>query len=540
MWSRHGWKLLLVIVPVVLLLFAFAYQAAMSAFEGQHRTFWQGLEWAAETLTSTGYGADAGWHHPLMIGLVIVAQICGVFLVFLLLPLVFLPLLEARFEIKMPTEAPAIRDHVLVYRYGPAVAGFLDAARQARLPVLVLEEDVDTVRRVMAQGYNVIYGRLGEGLLGASRLEHARAVVANGNDGENAELIIALRQRGFDGDILALVENPFHRKPLSLAGAIAAFTPRHALGAALAAIATPKLSPTAPGILSLGGRLGVQELRVEPASMLAHRTLKDAAIGHRTGAVVLGQWVGGRLNASPTAETPIQPRGILIVAGGEESLRAVEELCQGATAMAREGLYVVAGYGEVGRQVARLLRELDEEVVVVDRKEASGVDVVGDILDPSVLLRGRIQEARCVILAIDSDTGTLLATMVVRDLAPEAKIVARVNEQRNVERIHFAGADFALSLSQVSGQIVTGHLLGEAAITIDDQIKVLEVSAASLADRSLGELDLRSRTGCSVIGVEREGALLTSLGPDFRFDREDAAYICGSAQAIRVFREQLG
>ena len=58
-------------------------------------------------------------------------------------------------------------------------------------------------------------------------------------DGEgrnrNAALTITARQLGFTGDILGLVENPLHRQPTILAGATAAYTQRHVLGAALAA-----------------------------------------------------------------------------------------------------------------------------------------------------------------------------------------------------------------------------------------------------------------------------------------------------------------
>jgi hypothetical protein len=35
-------------------------------------------------------------------------------------------------------------------------------------------------------------------------------------------------------------------------------------------------------------------------------------------------------------------------------------------------------------------------------------------------------------------------------------IIARVNQSENVERIHAAGADFALSISRVAGQIPPG------------------------------------------------------------------------------------
>ena len=79
-----------------------------------------------------------------------------------------------------------------------------------------------------------VAGHLSAGLEKA-RLHRARALVANGTDDENAAIILAARQLGFAGDVVALVEEPYHRKPMMLAGATAVYTPRHILGAALAA-----------------------------------------------------------------------------------------------------------------------------------------------------------------------------------------------------------------------------------------------------------------------------------------------------------------
>lgn len=52
---------------VLLVVCTLGYMVGMDWLEGQHRGFWQSMEWAAETLTTTGYGADHTWHHPLMV-----------------------------------------------------------------------------------------------------------------------------------------------------------------------------------------------------------------------------------------------------------------------------------------------------------------------------------------------------------------------------------------------------------------------------------------------------------------------------------------
>src|SRR5260370_535322 len=80
---------------------ALLYQLGMEHLEGAHRSFWRSFEWAAETLSTTGYGADTTWNHPLMVLFVVSVQFVGVFLFFLVVPIFLLPFPEQRFAHKL-------------------------------------------------------------------------------------------------------------------------------------------------------------------------------------------------------------------------------------------------------------------------------------------------------------------------------------------------------------------------------------------------------------------------------------------------------
>ncbi len=536
--SRRRLLLLIFSLPVLVVISAVLYMLGMALLEGEPRTFWQSVEWASETLTTTGYGADARWGHPAMILFVSGVQFVGVFLVFLIFPLYLIPLLEERFETRLPQEAPSdLEGHAVVFRYGPAVETLLTELATAHVPTLVLEPDDNVARRLFEAGQPVVHRALGEGALRSARLEQARAIIANGTDDENAALILTARQRGFTGPILALVEEPYHRKPMMLAGATATFTPRHILGAALAARASQRISPRIAGIQQLGRNLEVAEVHLGPDSPLAGQTLNAAAVGSRTGATVIGQWVGGELEVLSGIAEQIEPGGTLVVVGSRDSIERLSDLAEGNVTTRRKGHFVVGGGGEVGRKVAELLEAVGEEVKLIDQQPGPEVDVVGDVLDLRVLEGAGVRDAQAVILALDTDSSTLFATVILKDLAPDVPVIARVNRAENVERIHRAGAYFALSISQVSGQILAKKLLGEEAFLIDPQLKVLKVPPNSLAGRHPAELGIRERTGCSVVAVERGEDVLVEFGPEFRFRDDDAIYVCGSHGAVRRFTE---
>lgn len=530
---------LLASLVAVLVVSALLYMVGMAELEGKPRGFWQALEWAAETLSTTGYGADASWRHPLMICLVMLVQFLGVFLVFLIFPIYLIPFLEERFETRLPGDCAADRNHVLIYRNGPAVASLIEELKLAAMTPIIIEEDEAEARRVQEAGHRVVYGSLEGNVMTRVALAKSRALILNSSDHRNAAITITARQLGFTGDIFGLVENPLHRQPTILAGATAAYTPRHVLGAALAARASRKVSPAVAGVQNLGHRLQVSEVRITPGSVLAGRTIAECKIGHDTGVTVIGQWVKGRLNASPRSDMRLEPGGILILVGSNKNIARFTEICSGTTPLKRDGPFIIAGYGEVGRKVEQLLRDAGEETRVIAQEAVPGVDVAGNVLDPELLVRAGVDEAQAVILALSEDATTLFATVILKDMAPHVPVIARVNRPENVERIHAAGVDFALSISQVTGQILARKLLGKRTVLLDQALKVSLVKSPKLVGGHPAGLRIRERTGCSVVAVERGDTVLVRFEPDFTFEARDAVYICGSEEATRKFAAEF-
>jgi len=534
---RSHKRLLALLGSLVLLLLitTLLYMWGMSYLEGRPRGFWDALEWAGESLSTTGYGRDSNWNHPLMVLYVVLVQFVGVFLVFLVFPIYLIPFLEERFETRLPKEIPRLKNHVVIFDYGPPVATLLTELEQADIDTVVIEEDPADARRLVEQGHRVIYGNLDEGVLQKTSLNQARALIVNSTDERNAATILAARQLGFKQEILALVEDPFHREPIILAGATAAYTPRHVLGAALAARASQKVSPTVAGIQHLGNKLTVGEARITRDSVLGGKTLAQADLGQHAGVTVIGQWIGGKLITPPTPDMRLEPGGILILVGNAKSIQRFMDLCAGARQLRRHGPFLIAGGGEVGRKVAELLSDAGEETFLIDAQPGPGVNLVGNVIDTQVLKQAGVENVQAVILALSADSTTLFATVIVKDLAPDVPVIARVNRVENLERIYAAGADFALSISQVSGQLLAWRLLGKESVALDPELRVIKVSTRGLEKHHPRHSDIRDKTGCSVVAVERGDELLVEFGPEFRFQPDDAVYICGNAEAAKKY-----
>jgi Trk K+ transport system NAD-binding subunit len=526
--SRTRLLILMLALIAFVIVSAFLYQLGMARLEGKQRTFFEALEWAAESLSTTGYGYDAHWSHPAMVFLVIGVQFVGVFLVFLIIPIYLLPFLAERFEQRVPRVADEhLANHVIVFRYGPAVETLVQRLKSAHVPSLVVEIDEAQARAVMETGQDVVFSRSEEDALDVARLGRARAVVANGRDQENAALILRARQSGFRGEIYSFVEEPAHRKAMELAGATAAYTPRHIVAAALAAHASERISPRLPGLDRVAG-LERRDVRVPPSSPVVGKRFGELTLD----AVVVGQWVRSHLRAPCTADMRIESGAVLEIVGDSAAIERSAATI-GGSLIRQRGPFLIAGFGEVGRKVHELLRDADEEVRVLERQHAPDVDVVGDVLDSTVLERAGLSDARALILALDSDDSTLFATVIARDAVPDVAVIARVNHGRNLENIHRAGADYALSISDVSGEMLSARLLGRSTRARDEHRRVARIEAKPLAGLTIDEL--RSCDGsCSLLAVERGGTLMPGSA-HLRLESNDALWVCGTTEAIRNF-----
>lgn len=525
----------MIAVPLFVVLSGAIYMVGMARLEGKPRSFWQSVEWAAETLSTTGYGYDAQWSHPVMVLFVVGVQFAGVFLVFLIIPIYLVPFLEERFEERLPRQAPAaLSGHVIVYRYGPAVEMLLERLRSARVPALVVERDEHVARSLIDREVPVVFSREEEESLDICNLRDARAVVANGRDEENGALILRARQLGFRGPIYALVEEPAHRRPMELAGATAAYTPRHILAAALATRVSERISPRLSGLEQLDG-LELREFRVRSGTPLIGSAFSDSPLA-TAGAILAGQWIRGKLSSGGPS-VRLESGSILLLLGSEAVLRRIAADDAQVVALANAGPFLVAGFGEVGMKLHELLTDAGDEVLAIDRVPRANVSVIGNVLDPYVLRSAGIEKARAVVLALDSDDATLFATVIVRDTVASIPIIARVNHARNVDNIYRAGADFALSISEVSGQMLSQRLLGDRRLTGASHLRVHKRPAADFIGKHPDSVLPQGSEECSVIAIRRGESLLSSFGPDLRLQPDDHVYFCGSEEGIRLIRE---
>jgi K+/H+ antiporter YhaU regulatory subunit KhtT len=311
------------------------------------------------------------------------------------------------------------------------------------------------------------------------------------------------------------------------------------LGKALANKATLSLSRGFRESIELSENFELSELLVKKDSELAGKTIGELQLREQIGATVIGMWANGEFVPVPEADMRIDENTILLVAGSHRALEQVNSRSISPRA-SREDRIVVAGYGVVGRSAVEALDEKGISRTVVDIEDHDGVDIVGDISDPETLSRCRIEDARFILLALSDDTTSMYMTVALEELAPDTEVIARANDVENTAKLYRGGGEYVLALSTVTGRMLSSALLDtEDVLSPDTQFSIVRTTASELVGTTLADADVRTRTGATVVAIERDGTLITDPGPDATVREEDTLIIAGSDECVNDFTEQF-
>jgi voltage-gated potassium channel len=126
---------------------------------------------------------------------------------------------------------------------------------------------------------------------------------------------------------------------------------------------------------------------------------------------------------------------------------------------------VVVGYGTKGRSAVETLvgnGMARENIVIVDPSPLALEDahqdgmavVTGDATRREVLRRAGVAQAEQVIITTDRDDSNVLATLTVRQLNPDAYIVASAREHQNAPLMKQSGANSVITSSDAVGRLL--------------------------------------------------------------------------------------
>jgi len=541
-------KSLLIYVAATALLvvvYSFVFLFLMVSAEGRSYTAVDAVYWVITTMTTQGAGNIV---FVSSIGKIfsMVVELTGIVLFFaILIPIVVAPVLQS-VRASVPTKSKA-QEHVLIVGYSSMVDTIIGELNERDLPYLVIDGDRDVVQALVERKIPCIYGDPSDAVtLKNAQIQRAKKVVLNQSDEKNA-IIALVAKKLTRADIIGLVEDMANAVYLLYAGADKVVSPKQLLGIDIGHKAAMPITHQLIGTTPLVGSLRIFELPILGESGLNGSSIEDAKIRERTGATVIAVWKGAKLSFNPSASEIITDTTVLLLVGTRKQLDAAKELSicgPDGTYCAIRGHYIIAGYGDVGKRVSRVLRSNGIEHIIIDKHQG---DVVGSSTDRAILKQAGITEASTLLVTVNSDMDAIYTTLVARKLNPQIDIICRAIRPQAVETLYQSGADYVLSQSVVAGQVLVkfvaprppGTRLRE--VLLSEDMKVLEYPPSpSVVGRSLEHLKIRSRTGCTVVAITTGGATIPNPDPHEVIPEDSSLTVIGTREQIHEFKRVFG
>lgn len=496
----------------------------MIVFEDRSPSYMHSLQVVVETYTGTGYGSDSPWESFIANALVSAMDLSTFLLVFIILPYVLRPVVENALTPRIPTETD-LTDHVIICGIEHQGRRVIDEFEARDVEYVVIVDSEEEAIELVEEDISVIRGNptSAESFANAG-VDDATAVIVDTADRHAASVILAVRDLNESVRTIVLVENLANERHLRYAGADRVLTPRHLLGQRIAERITTEISPTRTDSITLGHEFSILELTVFEQSPINCESI-DSIESMTTGSItIIGLWTGGDFRTSPEPDTVVDENTVLLVAGNESDVRELErETYRGRDV---EPTVIIAGYGIVGSTVLDELRPVAVDCTVVDIEDGEDVDVVGDVTNEETLDRVGLDEATVFVVTIADDEQAILSVLLANQLASDLDIIVRTNHDANETKVRRAGADYVLSLPEMSGRVLAEEVLHDDLLSYSRQLKPVRLEAGPFAGQQLENTAI-AETNCLLIAVERDGELITNLSGEFEIQAEDSLLVIG-------------
>jgi len=530
-------KFLLILTSMVTL-YSILFHFLM-ILENKQYSWITGFYWALTVMSTLGFG-DITFHTDIGKLFSLIVLLSGVIFMLIMLPFTFIqffyaPWLEAQTKARVPRELPEeTRGHVILTSYDAITMTLIQKLQQYQYPYVMVMEDIQHALRLVDQGYKVVVGDLSDpDTYRRLRVETAALVLANVNDMENTNIAFTVREISGKVPIAANADLDDSVDILHLAGSTHVLQFMKLLGRSLSrrVIRTSARSNAIGSIDAL--------LIAEAAAMrtpLVGKTLQESRLRETTGITVVGVWERGRFEI-PNAETVIRSSTVLLLAGSADQLNNYDEHIGGHEKF--EAPVLILGGGRVGLAAADALQQADIDFRIIEKRQKLAADsryIHGSAADINTLTRAGIDLAPSIIITTHDDPTNIYLTIYCRRLRPDVQIICRANLDRNITKLHKAGADLVMSSASLAANTILNLLKPDNVLMLAEGLSVFRSNVhATLAGKTLADSRIRVQTGCSVIAINHDGQMINNPDPHVRLGTLDELIMIGTEEAEKRF-----
>ncbi len=214
---------------------------------------------------------------------------------------------------------------------------------------------------------------------------------------------------------------------------------------------------------------------------------------------------------------------------------------------------IICGYGRNGKQVAKKLHAHNKPYLIIEHKKEivdkyQSIDrpmIYGDAIDDNVLKQAGIYKANCLITALPEDADNLFIVLSARQMNKELKIISRASKTSSYKKLRLAGADNVIMPDSIGGDHMASLVVVPDLIEFLDKLSLVGKGSVNIEEvpsekfikakeqKSIRNLDIRSRTGCTIIGYKTpEGKYTVNPEADQVIEQGSRVVVLGNAKQI--------
>lgn len=220
---------------------------------------------------------------------------------------------------------------------------------------------------------------------------------------------------------------------------------------------------------------------------------------------------------------------------------------------------IVCGYGRNGSKASFDLLANREPVIVVEMDEqllkaktALGevhhAVIIGDATQDEVLKQAGIERAKAIITTLPKDADNVFVTLTARELNRRIQIIARASDKSTESKLYRAGANSVVMPDEIGGSHMANLVTRPVVIQFLEMLNGMGTSKLVLEEidfediwkqypvNTIRELDIRNKTGVTVIGVKKNrNEIVVSPGLDTRITAGDVLILLGTEAQVNMF-----
>ncbi len=220
---------------------------------------------------------------------------------------------------------------------------------------------------------------------------------------------------------------------------------------------------------------------------------------------------------------------------------------------------IVCGYGRNGRQAISNLLSYKKSCVIIE-SSIDLIDVIehdgnilyvkGDATDDETLIKAGIDKASSLITTLPSDANNLYVVLSARQLNANCTIVSRASNDSSYSKLKIAGVDNVIMPDKLGGAhmaslVVTPDIMefidrlsieGKSSSNIEELI--IEALPQEFRNKSILDLDLRKKTGCTVVGFKTpDKEYIINPDPNTKLQPNSKLIVIGNPEQIQKLNE---